>query len=395
MNVCATPELELTGLHGSRPPSVVVSYGLGLDSTCLLLRWLREPSTRDFAVEDMVVVTAMVGDEFSSTAVAVESLMLPLFREFGVRYVQCAREQRVTTAGGEGVVVLDDSTCPQKLYAEGAYRLSDEMLSAGTLPQLGGARKCSMHAKGWALDPVIAKLTAGQPYRHVIGFESGEQGRAEKDRRYNTTQRTGWYPLIEAGFDRQACHDYVSANLGVPWEKSCCSYCVFALTSARGRAAMVERYRQEPAAGARAMLIEATARRLNERQTLIAGSSVAQMVQEAGLTAVEDEFRRVFTESGFAVYDVRRVTPAGVGGRRGVTARSVRRLAMGPEDAMDAYLANSPGQRIVGSGGIVRHHLPAGPGCEHFRVVAPAVVEDKQRKGFDRMWANVNSDSLF
>lgn len=137
MNVCATTELELSGLHGSRPPSVVVSYGLGLDSTCLLLRWLREPSTRDFAVEDMVVVTAMVGDEFSSTTVAVESLMLPLFREFGVRYVQCARGQRVTTAAGEGVVVLDDSTYPQKLYAEGAYRLSDEMLSAGTLPQLG------------------------------------------------------------------------------------------------------------------------------------------------------------------------------------------------------------------------------------------------------------------
>lgn len=148
MNVCATTELELSGLHGSRPPSVVVSYGLGLDSTCLLLRWLREPSTRDFAVEDMVVVTAMVGDEFSSTTVAVESLMLPLFREFGVRYVQCARGQRVTTAAGEGVVVLDDSTYPQKLYAEGAYRLSDEMLSAGTLPQLGEHGSAACMPKG-------------------------------------------------------------------------------------------------------------------------------------------------------------------------------------------------------------------------------------------------------
>lgn len=158
---------------------------------------------------------------------------------------------------------------------------------------------------------------------------------------------------------------------------------------------MVERYRREPVAGARAMLLEATARRLNERQTLVAGSSVAQMVREAGLTSVEDEFRRVFAESGFAVYDVRRVTPAGMDGRRGVTARSVRRLATGPEGAMDAYLADSPGQRVVGADRIVRHHLPAGPGCEHFRVVAPAVVEDKQRKGFDRIWANVNSPSLF
>lgn len=141
MTASEPTELDLPGVSDVQRPSVVVSYGLGLDSTCLLLRWLQEPTTRDFALEEMVVVTAMVGDEFTSTAVAVESLMLPLFRKFGVRYVQCARDQRITGVSGDGVVVLDDSTCPQKLYADGAYRLSDEMLSTGTLPQLGGARK--------------------------------------------------------------------------------------------------------------------------------------------------------------------------------------------------------------------------------------------------------------
>ncbi len=141
MTASEPTELDLPGVSDVQRPSVVVSYGLGLDSTCLLLRWLQEPTTRDFALEEMVVVTAMVGDEFTSTAVAVESLMLPLFRKFGVRYIQCARGQRITSASGDGVVVLDDSTCPQKLYADGAYRLSDEMLSTGTLPQLGGARK--------------------------------------------------------------------------------------------------------------------------------------------------------------------------------------------------------------------------------------------------------------
>lgn len=395
MTASEPTELDLPGVGDVQRPSVVVSYGLGLDSTCLLLRWLQEPATRDFALEEMVVVTAMVGDEFTSTAVAVESLMLPLFRKFGVRYIQCARGQRITSVSGDGVVVLDDSTCPQKLYADGAYRLSDEMLSAGTLPQLGGARRCSMHAKGWALDPVIAKITGGQRYRHVIGFEAGEQRRADKDRLYNTAQRTGWYPLIEAGFDRQACHDYVAAVLGVSWEKSCCSFCVFALTSAAGRANMVARYRQEPAAGARAMLIEATARRLNERQTLIAGSSVAQMVHEAGLTEVEAEFRRRFEASPFAVYEVRRVTPMGAGGRRGVTARSVCKLAVGSQGAMDAYLADGPGSREVGADRIVRHRMPAGPRCEHFLVVAPAVVDNKQRKGFDHLWARANGAGLF
>ena len=53
-------ELQIPGIgDGAGRPSVVVSYGLGLDSTCLLLRWLTEPQTRDFDLADMVVVTGV------------------------------------------------------------------------------------------------------------------------------------------------------------------------------------------------------------------------------------------------------------------------------------------------------------------------------------------------
>ena len=75
---------------------------------------------------------------------------------------------------------------PQKLHFRGRYRLSDEMLSQGTIPQLGGFRSCSVHSKANALEPVIAALTQGQPYRHAIGFEAGERARATKDAQYNT-----------------------------------------------------------------------------------------------------------------------------------------------------------------------------------------------------------------
>ena len=259
-------ELEIPGIaDGARRPSVVVSYGLGLDSTCLLLRWLTEPQSRDFDLADMVVATAMTGDEFASTARDVEKHVLPLFRANGVRYIQCARSERTTTSSGDGVVILDDSTCPQQLHIDGNYRLSTEMITAGTVPQLGGARKCSVHAKGWALDPVITMVTGGQPYRHVIGFEAGEQRRADKDRMYNNSRRTGWYPLIEWGMDRQACAEYVQSKLGTSWSKSCCTFCVYAMSTAAGRANMVQRYRREPMAGAKAMFMEAVSRRLNER----------------------------------------------------------------------------------------------------------------------------------
>jgi hypothetical protein len=73
----------------------------------------------------------MTGDEFDSTAKDVETYILPLFR----------RLERTTTTSGDGVVILDDSTCPERLHIDGAYRLSTEMITAGTVPQLGGARK--------------------------------------------------------------------------------------------------------------------------------------------------------------------------------------------------------------------------------------------------------------
>ena len=42
-----------------RYPGHVLSYGLGLDSTAVLLRWLADPSSRDFDLSDLVVITGV------------------------------------------------------------------------------------------------------------------------------------------------------------------------------------------------------------------------------------------------------------------------------------------------------------------------------------------------
>jgi hypothetical protein len=140
-----------------------------------------------------------------------------VLRRHGIRYVQVGRSQLHTTAAGDGVTVFSDTA---QLHIDGDYRLSDEMLRAGILPQLGGARRCSARAKGAALDPVIAKLTGRHPYRHYIGFELNEQRRAAKDARYNPSVRTGVYPLIQWGWTRRDCADYVRAVTGRDWSKS-------------------------------------------------------------------------------------------------------------------------------------------------------------------------------
>lgn len=43
----------------------------------------------------------------------------------------------------------------------------------------------------------------------------------------------------------------------------------------------------------------------------------------------------------------------------------------------------------------LQHRLAAAANCEHFFVVAPAVVDDKQRPSFETLWAQANSDFLF
>jgi len=63
--------------EGSETP-VVLSYGLGVDSTSILLRWLHDTASWDFALENLVVLTAQTGNEFPDTQRLVERYILPL-----------------------------------------------------------------------------------------------------------------------------------------------------------------------------------------------------------------------------------------------------------------------------------------------------------------------------
>lgn len=187
---------------------------------------------------------------------------------------------------------------------------------------------------------------------------------------------------------------------GRRWSKSACSYCVFAMTTASGREALVERYRREPQAGARALFLEAVARTLNERQTLIAGSSAADLVAGAGLTEVQSRFDAMLDESEHAVYEVRRLTRRSSvrAHGRGITARSVRAVARGSREQMDEALRECAGERRVGADGIARQVLRERgeqlPALEHFFVVCPAVVDDKARPGFEAWWQEATNDAV-
>jgi hypothetical protein len=366
---------------------------MGVDSVALLLRWLAEPQTRPCDPADWLVVTAQTGDEFPVTGELVARHILPLFREHGIRWAEVAR-------GGprqaDGVTVLSDSRCPDTVHLAGAYKLSQEMLAAGTVPQVGGARKCSAKAKGWPLDQFIAAQTAGEPYLHVVGFEVNETRRALRDARFNTAVRTGVYPLIDWGWDRAAAEAYIRQQLGVRWIKSACTYCPFALQNHAGRRRVTAAYQQDPQTAITGLVMETAAAALNSRQGLIPGRRLAGLLAETpGHEPVLALLEERLASMPWRVYEVRRaILPRpGEPARAGSVYRSVRAVASGTRTAMAselARIADARGARIVTEDGIPRawrmRRCPGLPAAEWFFAAAPATPDDKQRPGFAAAW---------
>ena len=51
-------------------PTPILSYGMGVESTGILVRWILEPATRDFELSELIVVTAQTGQEFPTSSSA-------------------------------------------------------------------------------------------------------------------------------------------------------------------------------------------------------------------------------------------------------------------------------------------------------------------------------------
>jgi hypothetical protein len=390
-------DLDASATQLRQPPSVVINLGMGADSAAILLRYLTDPSSRDFDWTDAVVITAMTGDEFEQTGRDVEEHLLPLLRRHGVRYVQVARAQRHVTKAGDGIVVLSDTTHPTRVYLDGVYKLSDEMLEAGTLAQRAGSRLCSVHAKGDVLDPVIARLTEGRPYRQIIGYGANEPKRAANDRDHNTQLRIGVYPLLDWGWTRAMCIEFIaSVTGGVIWEKSACAACPFALSNKAGLARVLARYASEPAAGIATLFQEHVALSLNPAQTLLPGRSARAVVTDEGLSHVLAGLDAKLASTEHAIYEVRRILRPRRHDRTKMAnaARSVAAIATGTREQLRAQLAELAEQLgrdlATDEHGIDRVYLRTRaslfPTVEHFYVVCPAVVKDKHAPRFDEHW---------
>lgn len=240
------------------------------------------------------------------------------------------------------------------------------------MPQLG-SRRCSLRAKGAVLDPIITTLTSGQPYRHYLGFETGELRRAQRDTVYNTATRYGVYPLLDWQWSRTDAPNYLEKVTKRRWQKSACSYCPFQFSSKAGRADALERYRRDPDAGVHALYLEHVAACLNPRQSLLVQGRLIDLVTHAGLTEVLGLFAEHLAVQQHALYEV-------------------RRLDTGAAAALHATLMELPADIDTTPDGITRawrhRRGTAAPWAEHFYVVAPSTaIAHKQRPGFEALYA--------
>jgi hypothetical protein len=64
----------------------ILSYGMGVESSAILVRWIMSPEARPCPLDELIVVTAQVGDEYRDTGRDVETHILPLMRSNRIRY---------------------------------------------------------------------------------------------------------------------------------------------------------------------------------------------------------------------------------------------------------------------------------------------------------------------
>ncbi|MEU9891103.1 hypothetical protein [Sphaerisporangium sp. NPDC051011] len=387
---------------------VVLSLGMGVDSVGVLTRFLLEPQTRDFDVDDLIVMTAMTGDEFSETAEHMERFVLPLMRHFSVRYVQLSRGgQRAASR----YAVLDDSRQPQHMRMAGPWRLRDEQLGNGTVPQFAGNRRtCSIKSKGEPLDWWKEDHLGGRPYQHILGFSAEEGGRILKDSTYASSSRLARFPLAEWGWTRADTLGYLHEIYSTVWPRSCCVYCPFALSDPEY---LADRWRKEPEGAALALLMERRSIALNHRATLFSRGSALRFAIDHQLHHVLALTEELLHGGPWALYDVRRIyhpatdkqTRRHIATKKGTAWRSVKTLAEGTRDQMAGELhrlaRTHRAEPRTDEFAITRAQIRAPdvgryPTTEQFLSVGPAGVHDKQRKSFAGVWTRlVDQTSLF
>lgn len=396
----------------------VLSYGLGVDSTAVILRWIFEPAMRPCRLENITIITSMTGDEFVDTARDVVNHILPLFRRHQIRFVQVARRGAKEAAG---ITILSDTRYPETLHIKGDFKLSDELAASGVVPSFSGAHTCSLKSKAVPIETWLTTYYDQSTFGHAFGFSAEETKRVEKSeaafsqrnvafgfntdelarvqraKEYDHAGRRGFYPLVEWGWDRQACLDYIQTTLGVEWKKSACVYCPFAHNK-KNLVQLQIRQLAHPEQTAEALMLEYMSLALNPRGSLYRSESLMTMTKRVRNSKALSLFEQMHQTDSWAIYRVRRLYAARASKddsepiRKGTVQRAVEKedVFTSQDEALRTLhlRAEKAGWDLFSEYDIqyayVEYRKDGFPTREEFYVVAPARVETKTRYGVDK-----------
>lgn len=407
-------------------PKKSLSFGLGLDSTGVLLSVLDNPADYGIAKDysDFFVVTALTGFEFPDTIADVQNHVLPLFRAKGIRYTQVARAGRLESAG---VQVLSDTTNPGKVFSRGPWTLMDELEENGTVPQYSGGHRCSQKHKAFTIDHLQLQRAGGQTVGKLFGYNADEHPRAVKANRFQAVRnkKAGYetfaldYPLLRLGWDRKDVQGYVKDRLGIDMSKSYCPVCPFSGVCSP-QPDHLKRLRKYPDLAARVLRLEYLSMALNDNSSLYKDDTLFRRVTADQNTEALGQFNARLDEEPWAVYRLQRAYTAGRrpechtahGDRcakpecrdssiKGTVYRSVKTVRTGSRSEVGSFLHNAAtaldrtvehSTKAHGAGidrvrTRVRSDSKTYGTVEDFYVAAPAGTRDKARDGFSKVWA--------
>ncbi|WP_369228434.1 hypothetical protein AB5J52_48155 (plasmid) [Streptomyces sp. R39] len=391
----------LPGLSTTDDLDTVINWGLGADSTAYLARVLTDPAAYGIDLDRTVVLYMATGSEWPETRMLVEEFMLPLLREHGVRFVQLARNGHLKS---DGLTILDDSRRPERLFARGPWTLWDDQEAVGTVPQQAGTRKCSLWAKGDVGDWWLEQVFGGRPFRQILGFNADEEGRRFGDQvASKVAGRSGEFPLIDWGWGRKQCENYLYTRFGAYWPKSYCSFCCFP-ASMGALPAHLERMRSHPEIAGEVLRLEYTAMSLNPNAKLYGRKSLLELFDptqprdRACLAAFEREL-----DMPWALYHVRRLFLVADDGRRRPVKRSTERVDLGRPHQLARKLTTVSERHRVDvehdplygrTRAWLRPRAKTWPMAEELFTTAPAGVINKQDTGFESAWRALISNPV-
>lgn len=397
----------------SRPTQIFLSWGMGADSTAILVRWLTDPSSRNFPLSALTVLTAQTGNEWPDTKALCEKYVLPLLRQHRVRLVQVAR-------GGQfeehGIEVLDDTRQPEQMHIEGAYTLAHELQFAGTVPQFAGIHTCALKFKAFVLETWLQLEAPKGQIAQAFGYSSDEQRRVEKSEyaiakriafgfsadekkraaranEYDSFTRESFYPLLEWNWTREDCLSFLRDRFGITFSKSACTFCPFVSFKDNS----LQRFEDFPEDAARALLLEYTSLCFNHRATLYKNRSLMSILRKASNQKAIEAFRNLKSSTPTATYRVRRIMTSKGHGHRCTELLDQPLIAVTREKGLTPRVFHLDDYEIETAYAIERDETTF-PAREEFYVRAPATVASRARYGlpwFEDKWRALDQVTLF